>query len=216
MEISIKEIERSIKNVFSGAEVLKTNSVYESIDDSDNLKLIIFINKLFEKNISVLYTKLIFVVDSKKINLVNNSFLYLYDINCNYSNVDFTDTDDFEKKLKNIIKNEKFGTDLKILSKFIEYPAFSINEWFKKNLISALSITNVKYDPKMFIMPCKSLFFSFKITVNNIDIDFTIKKENNETYIFTFNINDEIINIEKPNLKTLISTIGTTLKNNLK
>jgi hypothetical protein len=216
MEISIKEIERSIKNVFSGAEVLKTDSVYESIDDSDNLKLIIFINKLFEKNISVLYTKLIFVVDSKKINLVNNSFLYLYDINCNYSNVDFTDTDDFEKKLKNIIKNEKFGTDLKILSKFIEYPAFSINEWFKKNLISALSITNVKYDPKIFIMPCKSLFFSFKITVNNIDIDFTIKKENNETYIFTFNINDEIINIEKPNLKTLISTIGTTLKNNLK
>jgi len=216
MEITIKEIESSIKKVFSDAEVLKTDSVYETIDDSDNLKLIIFINKMFQKDVSVLYTKLIFVVNSGKIKLINNSFLYLYDINCNYSNIDFTDTEDFEKKLKNIIKHEKFGNDLKTLSKFVENPAFSINEWFKKNFVNELSITNVKYDPKMFIMPCKSLFFSFTITVNNIDVEFSIKKENSQTYIFTFQINDETINIEKPNLKTLISTIGTTLKNKLK
>lgn len=216
MEITIKEIESSIKKVFNDAEVLKTDSVYETIDDSDNLKLIIFINKMFQKDVSVLYTKLIFVVNSGKIKLTNNSFLYLYDINCNYSNIDFTDTEDFEKKLKNIIKHEKFGNDLKTLSKFVENPAFSINEWFKKNFVNELSITNVKYDPKMFIMPCKSLFFSFTITVNNIDVEFSIKKENSQTYIFTFQINDETINIEKPNLKTLISTIGTTLKNKLK
>ena len=100
MEITIKEIEDSIKNIFKDAEVLNTTSVYEHIEGSDDLKLIIFINKLFQKEISVLYTKLIFVVDYGKKKLVNNSFLYLYDINCKYTNVEFSDTDEFEKKLE--------------------------------------------------------------------------------------------------------------------
>ena len=216
MEITIKEIESSIKKVFNGAEILNTESVYESINDSDNLKLIIFLNKLLDKTISVLYTKLIFIVNDGKSKLINNSFLYLYDINCNYVNVDFTDTMDFEKKLGRIIKHEKFGNDLKVLSKFIESPAFLINEWFKKNKINEISVTNVKYDPKMYIMPCKSLQFTFLISVNNIDIPFTLKKESNEIYNFSFQINDNIINIDKPNLNTLVDTIGTVLKNNLK
>ena len=216
MEITIKEIESSIKKVFNGAEILNTESVYESINDSGNLKLIIFLNKLLDKTISVLYTKLIFIVNDGKSKLINNSFLYLYDINCNYVNVDFTDTMDFEKKLGRIIKHEKFGNDLKVLSKFIESPAFLINEWFKKNKINEISVTNVKYDPKMYIMPCKSLQFTFLISVNNIDIPFTLKKESNEIYNFSFQINDNIINIDKPNLNTLVDTIGTVLKNNLK
>lgn len=216
MEITIKEIESSIKKVFNGAEILNTESVYESINDSGNLKLIIFLNKLLDKTISVLYTKLIFIVNDDKSKLINNSFLYLYDINCNYVNVDFTDTMDFEKKLGRIIKHEKFGNDLKVLSKFIESPAFLINEWFKKNKINEISVTNVKYDPKMYIMPCKSLQFTFLISVNNIDIPFTLKKESNEIYNFSFQINDNIINIDKPNLNTLVDTIGTVLKNNLK
>ena len=215
MEITIKEIEDSIKKIFADDKVLNTDSVYEHIEDSDNLKLVIFINKLFAEN-SVLYTKLIFVVDSCKKKLVNNSFLYLYDINCQYTSVDFSDTDDFEKKLKKIISKEKFGNNLKTLSKFIETPAFLINEWLKENNVDNINVSNVKYDPKMFVMPCKSLSFSFLITINNINIDFNIKKENNEIYVYTFGINDDIINIEKPNLKTLVATIGTALKNNIK
>ena len=66
------------------------------------------------------------------------------------------------------------------------------------------------------IMPCKSLQFTFLISVNNIDISFTLKKESNEIYNFSFQINDNIINIDKPNLNTLVDTIGTVLKNNLK
>jgi len=213
MEITIKEIESSIKNVFENAEVLNTDSVYEQIDDSSNLKLVIFINKLFEENISVLYTKLIFVVDSDKKKLINNSFLYLYDINCKYTNVEFSDTEDFEKKLKNIIEKDKFGNDLKILSKFVENPAFLINNWLKDNKTNEINILSVKYDPTMYIMPCKSLSFSFNINVNNNDITFNIKKEKDGVFIFSFLINDETINIEKPNLKTLVETIGTTLKN---
>ena len=197
MEITIKEIEDSIKKIFADDKVLNTDSVYEHIEDSDNLKLVIFINKLFAEN-SVLYTKLIFVVDSCKKKLVNNSFLYLYDINCQYTSVDFSDTDDFEKKLKKIISKEKFGNNLKTLSKFIETPAFLINEWLKENNVDNINVSNVMYDQKMFVMPCKSLSFSFLITINNINIDFNIKKENNEIYVYTFGINDDIINIEKP------------------
>jgi hypothetical protein len=215
MKITIQEIENSIKNIFKDADVLNTDSVYEEINNSNNLKLVIFINKLFEKDISVLYTKIIFVVDKNKKKLINNSFLYLYDINCKYINVDFLDIDDFENKMKNIIKNEKFGNDLKILSKFIEKPAFLINTWFKDNKINEINILNIKYDPKMYIMPCKSLSFSFNININNNNITFNIKKEKNNVFIFSFLINNETINIEKPNLKTLVETIGTTLKNKL-
>jgi hypothetical protein len=213
MEITIKEIESSIKNVFENAEVLNTDSVYEQIDDSSNLKLVIFINKLFEEKISVLYTKIIFVVDSDKIKLVNNSFMYLYDINCKYTNIDFSDTEEFEKKLKNIIEKEKFGNDLKILSKFVEKPAFLINNWLKDNKTNEINVLSVKYNPKMYIIPCKSLNFSFNMNVNNNNIQFNIKKEKDSVFIFSFLINDETTNIEKPNLKTLVETIGTTLKN---
>jgi len=216
MEITIKEIESSIKNVFVDADVLNTDSVYEKINDSENLKLVIFINKLFEEKTSVLYTKIIFTVNNSKTKLINNSFLYLYDINCKYTNVDFADTEDFEKKLGNIIKKEKFGSDLKTLSKFIENPAFLINTWLKDNRVNEINILNIKYDPKMYIMPCKSLFFSFVINVNNMDVTFNLSKEKGNTYVFSFQINDETINIEKPNLKTLVETIGQTLKNNLK
>jgi len=214
MEITIKEIESSIKNVFEESEVLNTDSVYEKIDDSSNLKLVIFINKLFDADVSVLYTKLIFVVDSDKKKLVNNSFLYLYDINCQYTNVDFSDTDDFENRLRQLIEKKNFGPNLKTLSKFIENPAFLINEWLKNNKTNEINVLSIKYDPKMYIMPCKSLDFTFNINVNNIDIKFSIKKEKDGLFIYSFHINDDITTIEKPNLKTLVDTIGTVLKNN--
>ena len=88
--------------------------------------------------------------------------------------------------------------------------------FIKDNKINELNVSSVRYNPKMYIMPCKSLHFSFNININNIEIDFTLKKENNQNYLFSFNINDDTINKEKPNLKTLVETIGTILKNNLK
>jgi len=216
MEISIKEIEDAIKNVFEEADVLNTDSVYEHIDDSDNQKLIIFINKLFGEKNNILYTKIIFTVDSSKINLTNNSFLYLYDINCKYTNVDFSDIDDFKKKIDKIFKKEIFGNDLKILSNFIEKPAITINDWFSKHLIKNINVMSIKYNPDMYIMPCKSLHFSFIINVNNIDVNFILTKENNDNYIFSFIINDETITLNKPTLKNIDDTIGSILKNKLK
>jgi len=215
MEITIKDIESSIKKVFGDSDVLNTDSVYEHIENSDDLKLVIFINKMFGES-TILYTKFIFKVNSGKTKLTTNSFMYLFDINCQYVSVDFNDTTDLEKKLKNIIEKEKFGNDLKILNNFIGKPAFLINKWLKENHINEVNISNVKYEPKAYIMPCKSLFFPFIITANNIEIPFNIKKEKNESYILSFQINNKTVNTELSNLKNMIQTIGSTIKNKLK
>ena len=74
MNISIKEIETSIKEILYDSDVLNTESVYEKIENSDDLKLVIFFNKLFSEDNSILYTKLIFKVNQEKTNLVKNSF----------------------------------------------------------------------------------------------------------------------------------------------
>jgi len=217
MKITIEEISNAFKDVFKEADVLSTDHVYEKIDNSDDLKLVIFINKLFEKDISVLYTKFIFVVDKEKINLINNSFSYLYDINCVFHQVNYENIDSFKKKIRKIYDEDVFGDNTKILSKFIETPAFLINEWLEDNNVNEFSIFNVEYNPKVHIMPCKSLFFSFDMNVSNItDVELIIKKEKDGLFVLEFKIYDETISIEKNNLTTLIETIGDTLKNNIK
>lgn len=214
--MEIKEVEKIIKDVLGDADILNTENVYEKIEGSDNLKLVIFFNKIFHQKHSVLYTKLIFVTNPDKTEISQNSFLYLYDINCIYNSVEFSDTTDLKKKLKNIFTKELFGPNLKSLNEFIEKPAFLINEWLKDNRINDINISNVQYKPKMFIVPCKSIFFSFILTVNNTDVELTITKEGSEQFNLAFTILNNIINVEKSNLKSLIETIGETLKNNIK
>lgn len=216
MNISIEEISNAFKDEFKDADVLFTDHVYEKIENSDNLKLVIFINKLFEKNISVLYTKFIFVVDSEKKYLVNNSFSYLYDINCVYNQENFEDIEDFKNRIRKIYDDKKFGDNLKILSKFIESPSFLINEWLEDNDVTNISIVNVEYNPKIHIIPCKSLFFSFNLNINNTEnVELIIKKENDNVFVLDFKIYDKTISVEKQNLSTLVETIGDTLKNNI-
>jgi len=215
MNISIEEVEKSIKKILGDSDVLNTESVYEHIEgEDDKQKLVIFFNKIFGDHDSILYTKLIFVTDIEKVNLVNNTFLYLYDINCQYNNVEFDDLEELEDKIENIINKHKFGPNIKILSEFIEKPAFLINDWLKTNKVNNFSVSSIKYNPKTHITPCKSLFFSFIINVNNNEIDFSITK--NKEFTYSFVINNETITFEKQNLNTLVETIGDTLKNNIK
>jgi len=216
MTITIEEIESTIKKVFGKSDILNTTSIYEKIpNESERLKLVIFFNKVFGEQDAIIYTKLIFVTDIDKINILNNSFLYLYDINCQYNNVEFEDIDELSEKLENIITKQKFGKDIKILSEFIEKPSFLVNDWLKTNKITNFSVSSIKYSPKKHVIPCKSLSFSFNININNAEIKLTITKTNKDI-IYSFTINNETITIEKQNLNTLIETIGDTLKNNIK
>jgi len=215
MNITIEEVEKVIKEVLGDSDIMNTSSVYEHIESEDNKqKLVIFFNKIFGDHDSILYTKLIFITDIEKVNLVDNTFLYLYDINCQYNNVNFDDLDELTEKLDGIINKAKFGPNLKILSEFIEKPSFLINDWLKEHKVSNFSISSIKYNPKTHVVPCKSLFFSFDIDINGMTITLNITKE--KVFNYSFIINNETIVVEKNDLRTLVETIGDTLKNNIK
>jgi hypothetical protein len=215
MDISIKEIESSIKKVFGNTKVYDTDSVYEAIDGTDNLKLVISLNKMFIEDISIIHNKLIFIVDPGKTKIIKDSFLYLYELNCQYSTVEFTDLQDFETKLKDKFKGKKFGNNLNNLSKFIKSPSVYINEWFEKNDVRELSIFEVAYEPKVSMIGCKFLTFDFDINVNNgTIIPLNILHENG-VFTFNFKINEKNISVEKSNLSSIEEVIGSTLKNNL-
>jgi hypothetical protein len=216
MRITVEEIRDAIKNIFKDEKIFDISSVYEKIDDSNDLKLVIVFNKLFYKETIVMYTKLIFVTDKDKTHLTKNSFMYLYDVNCIYHNVDFEDVEDFKKKLKKIFKSEKFGENIKILSKFIESPAMLVNDWLAKNDVRNISVFGFTYEPKIKIIPCKSLFFNFNIDVNHSHkIDLIISKDKDK-FKYEFKFVDNVVMVEKRNLKDMVETIADTLKNNIK
>jgi hypothetical protein len=218
-KIAIRDIETAIKDAMRGSEIQFSDSVYE--EKGGKLRLIIFFNKLFTKNNVVLYTKLLFEVDKNKEYLEPNSsgqnfFKYLYDMNCQYNMKIIDDINDFKTQWSNIIKNNDFGSNLKILSEFIKQPSFMINEWFSNNNVKDISVTGFKYEPKMKIMPCKSLSFHFVLNVNNSEeVELFIKKEDKNDFIYTFTINGKNVDIEKSDLTTLVQTIGETLKDNI-
>ena len=215
MSISIQELDKSIKNIFNDSNVQSVDTVYEKIDSG--YRLVIDIKNLFYNKTNVIYTKLLFNVDNDKVYLTESDngfeFKYLFDINCNYNVYYFDTINDLESKIKDIISNNKFGDNIKTLSEFIKSPSTLINNWFYKNNIKNLSIFNVKMDERYNIIPCKSLFFSFVINLNNqFDIKLTIKKLEKSNYRFDFKIYDETVTVEKSDLNNLIEIIGETIK----
>ena len=215
MEILISDLVDKIKEIFDSSKVLSVESVYEKTNSTD-LRLVISLNKILYEDINVIYTKLIFVCDSEKIKLTKNHFTYLFDINCEYVRIDFSSLEDFGTKIVNIFNDNKFGQNIKILSKFIKSPSTLINAWFDDNKITDISVINVK-DEKISIMPCELMFFKFKIDLNNNkSVDLTITKENNKEYLFKFKIFNNIYYDKETNLNRLVETIGNNLKNKIK
>ena len=216
MDILIGDLVKKIKEIFDSTKVLSVESTYEKIDNSNDLKLVISINKILYDDINIIYTKLIFVSNGDKTKLSKNNFTYLFDINCEYIRVEFSNLDDFAQKISKIFKDDKFGENIKILSKFIKSPSTLINTWFEENNITNISVNNVT-EQKITIMPCKSLFFNFGIDLNNNQkVDLTISKEGEKEYIFKFEIFNNIYEDTQTDLKRLIETIGENLKNKIK
>lgn len=214
--ISIQDIYNTLKETFVEDDVFSTDSVYEN--DTNGLRLIISISKLFSKDQVIIYTKLIFNVDNNKTYLTNKSFKYLYEINCEFSeDILFNDVDDFKNKITEIITDNKFGNDLKILSEFLKKPEHMIDEWFYENKIKDISVTGFKYEPVIKNVPCESLSFKFEMTVNEQDkMELIIKKLGVGKFKFSFKIFDKQINVDKPNIDSLIQTIGDTIRDNYK
>lgn len=219
MDILISDLVSKIKETYNSTKVLSVDYVYEKIDDSIDLKLVIDMNHVFYDDINVIYTKLIFTVDKDKYKLTKNYFSYLKDINCIFNRVNFDDIHDMMNKLSDLFKSKdkKFGEDIKILSEFIKSPSVLINEWLKDNDVSDISVTGVKFEPKMKIVSCKLLFFPFLINLNNGQtIDLEIRKERVDLYNFSFKIYDKYETLEKQNLYQIVQDVGGIIKNEIK
>jgi len=216
MSISIFELEKTLKTILNDASIQSSDNVYEKIDDG--YRLVIDLKNLFWERTNIIYTKLIFYTDENKTYLIPNKnnefkFKYLYDLNCDYKLHIFNNLNEFEKMFLDIIKKNKFGNNLKILSNFIKSPGSLINNWFNDNNIRNISVYDIKLDERYDILPCKRLFFNFIINLNNqMNINLTLKKEDNTNYIYDFKIYDDTIEVDRPNLSTLIQTIGETIK----
>lgn len=216
MDIVVSDLINKIKEVFNSTKVLSVESVYEKIENSDDLRLVISMNKILYDKVNTIYTKLIFVTDNTKSKLSKKYFTYLFDINCEYLRIEFSDIDDFSKKIKDIFNKNKFGENIKILSDFIKSPSTLINKWFQDNEITNLSVINVD-EKTIKIMPCKSLFFNFDLDLNNNQtVNLEISKQADDEYIFKFKIFNNIYEDKRSNLKSLVETIGSNLKNKIK
>jgi hypothetical protein len=223
MKIRISEIEEAIKEVFNQEDgvVSSVDTVYEKSENKEFLKLVISINGLSTEDINIIHTKFIFKTDLNKRNIIDNSFLYLYDINCVYHKMEFSNIVDMKKKIDDIIESNNFGEDLQILSDFTESPAMFLNYYMKRAKITEYSVFEVEYEPKFKMVSCDKTTFDFKMNINNsydievsihkIDKDLTENPEDQDKYKFQFRFMDEIETIEVDGIKNIHYLIGSNI-----
>lgn len=221
MMISIGEIEKTFKEVFEEEKglVQSVETVYELSTDKEYYKLVISIHNLNVQDTSIIHTKFIFKSNLEKTKIIDNSFLYLYDINCVYHKVDFKNMIDLKRKIEDIIESNDFGEDIQILSDFIEAPAMFLNYYMRRAKITDYSIFDVKYEPKFKTTPCDKTTFDFEINVNNNytfylsinKIDRQSDSEEFDTYKFQFKFLDEIKTIETDTLQNIHYFIGSNI-----
>ena len=220
MDIKISEIEQIFKEVFDEEEglVSSVETIYEKPEEGDFLKLVITIHGLTTEDTSIIHTKFIFKTDVDKKNLVENSFIYLFDINCIYHKIEFENLLDLKNKIEMVIESNDFGEDLQILSDFIEAPAMFLNYYMRRANITDYSIFDVEYQPKFKTQPCDRTTFDFKFNINNnYNVELSIRKtEKNEeedfdTYKFQFKFMDEIETVDTDTLKNVHFFIGNNI-----
>jgi hypothetical protein len=217
----ISEIEELFKEVFDDEQgvVNSVESIYESPLEGDFLKLVISIHGLVTEDTTIIHTKFIFKVDLEKRKTVEDSFIYLYDVNCVYHRLDFENIIDLKEKITNIIESKDFGEDLQILSDFIEAPAMFLNYYMRRHKITDYSIFDVEYQPKFKTTPCDKTTFDFNININNnYDMDLSIYKIDRDekdheidSYKFQFKFMDDIETFESDTLSNLHFFIGSNI-----
>jgi len=220
MNIKISEIEEVFKEVFDEEKgvVNTVETVYEMSNKEDFLKLVISVHGLTTEDTSIIHTKFIFKTDLEKRNIIDNSFIYLYDINCVYHKIEFSTVIDLKKKIEDIVESKNFGEDLQILSDFIEAPAMFLNYYMKRANITDYSIFDVEYEPKFKTTPCDKTTFDFKININdNYHMELSVSKidaedkDEKDTYRYQFRFMDEIETVEADTLKNLHYFIGSNI-----
>ncbi len=217
-QIRVAEIESLFKEIFEeeDGKVSSVETVYEESEDKSFTKIVISIHGLSMADTLIIHTKFIFRSDPGRHHLIDESFIYLYDINCVYHKVDFNNIVDLKTKIEDVIESNNFGLDIQILSDFIEAPAMFLNYYMKKQNITEYSIFDVKYDPKFKTVPCNQITFDFDININNnYTIKVSIKKTDREkdedfdTYKLHYTFLDSNEEVESDTLKNIHFLIGS-------
>lgn len=220
--IRIAEIEQAFKDIFQEEEglVQSVDTVYELSHNEKFYRLVISIHGLSIEDTSIIHTKFIFKSDLEKRNIIEDAFIYLYDINCVYHNISFKNILDLKRKIEDIIESSNFGEDIKILSDFIEAPAMFLNYYMRRYDITDYSVFDVKYEPKFKTTPCDKTTFDFEIDINNnYKINLSIFKidrkdddrEHPDSYKFQFKFMDEIVTTETETLDNIHYFIGQNI-----
>jgi len=220
--IRIAEIEQTFKDVFEDEEglVQSVDTVYELSADEEFYRLVISIHGLSIEDTSIIHTKFIFKTDLGKRHVIDNSFIYLYDINCVYHKIEFKNVMDLKRKIEDIMESANFGEDIKILSDFIEAPAMFLNYYMRRYDITDYSVFDVTYTPKFKTTPCDKTTFDFEININNnYKIDLSIYKidkpsddeDHTDLYKFSFKFMDEMKTFETSTLDNIHYFIGQNI-----
>jgi hypothetical protein len=219
MKIKISEVQQVFKDLFEGGEedasATSVDIIYELSPEKDYYKMVISIQGLETEDVSVIHTKFIFKVDLEKKEILENSFIYLFDINCVYHKIEFDNVVNLKQKILDIIESRDFGQDLQILSDFIEAPAMFLNYYMRRSKITDYSIFDVEYDPKFKVTPCDKTTFDFKVNINNnYEMEISIWKiekqteEEVDSYKYQFRLMDDITTFETDTLKNLHYFMG--------
>lgn len=219
--IRIAEIEQTFKDIFEEEGLVQSvDTVYELSGDEEFYRLVISIHGLSIEDTSIIHTKFIFRTDLAKRNIIDNSFIYLYDINCVYHRIEFKNVMDLKRRIEDILESANFGEDIKILSDFIEAPAMFLNYYMRRYDITDYSVFDVKYEPKFKTTPCDKTTFDFEIDINNnYKIDLSIYKidkpsddeDHTDLYKFQFKFMDEILTAETDTLDNIHYFIGQNI-----
>ena len=213
--MQVSDLDAILKNIFKNVKSRDVDVIYEKSDNADFYKLIYVLQMPQIGDVPILMTKFIFKIDLMKITVTDMSFSYLYDMNCQYRMFNFKNSEDLESKVLKVFKKKIFGPNILELSKFMLSPATFINEELKK-ISGQHTVFNVKYDPKVSVMPCEAQSFDFSMDVDNAyNVELNIRKNNNQSYTYTFEINGEYIRKDVNYLQNIAAVVADTLKTNL-
>ncbi len=216
--MKIQEINDLFKEIFTDIKVKSVKNVYEKTDTSD-YKLIISIHNIVSNTI-IAHTKFIFLVDENRINTVNNNFMYLYNMNCEYRTMEYKKDSytDLKDKISKIITTNDFGKDFKNLNRFItDTPITNINNGLANNEITAVSVYSFQYNPKFKITACDEATYDFLISLSNgFEITLVLNKNTSDMFILTYKFLDTIKIFEFEDIGNMTKKVSNTLSELLK
>jgi len=215
--MKFKDAKNIVLKFFSESRVRNASPVWERMKDGKNWKWVLTIHNLNWGDTIIIFTKIILKTDETKTNLILNQFSYLYDLNCNYHFINFKNENTLKKQLSNIIFNNIFGKDIKVLSNFIENPTMKLNNELAKQHITNYTIYDIDYSPTISVTPCKISTFDFKFDINNVyQIDLNIKKENALYYVFQFKFETDVDTYKIKKLTSIEKLIIKYIKHKIK